>query len=187
MKKQAKSISFRENDNGKKVSCDFKEKGLMNTNLEQRKYVKLMNNWNENNEKLYGMELEDYKKILQWCKIDQIDRTKPNLNQAIQEVNLINRGRKIIRKKFKPYNTSYIQEEEKNAKIAKTTNFSERKNEKQVNSRPIFERKKIVIKNSGFILKENDDFSVKSPTKPTIEIESGGCFMPMMIKTFKEI
>ena len=170
-KKKAKSICLKENQDGKFMISKFKDNQIMNTTLKSNNYLKLLKEWEESNEKIYGMEFEDYKKILKWCEIDQIDRTKPNISQAFKDVKLINVERRNIRKKMK--NKSCFDGEKK-------LEEKERKNlkENKISSdcRPIFERKKIVIKNSGFILKNND----YEKTKTKIEIDKSSFFIPII-------
>ena len=99
-------------------------------------------------------------------------------NSCFLRIVLINFERINIRKKIK--NKSCF-DDEKNLEEKERKNLKEHK--KSSNCRLIFARKKMVIKNSGFILK-NTDYEPK--TTKMIEIDKSSFFIPMIVKTFRK-
>ena len=55
IKKKAESISVKENQDGKNVVSKFKDNGIMNTTLKSNNYLKLLKEWDDDNEKIYGV------------------------------------------------------------------------------------------------------------------------------------
>jgi len=174
---------LKESDNGKKKISKFKEEGLMNTSLNEKDYVTLLKKWDESREKVFGMESQEYQKILKFCQMDQIDYTQPDLTQAVQDMSLINKERKNIRKNYKK---SYCNLSQDNEGKFQNSPIKLEKGKKLVfkNGR-IFEKKKVVIKNPGFILK-GDNQEVVVCTPETQETKQKLNIIPLIVKSFRK-
>lgn len=147
IKKKNTSKNLVQTEIKKKKFWKFKNEGILNTSIKSNNYVNFLKESDDASEKIYGMKNEDYRNILNFCEIDQIDRTKPDLPQAFEEIQLIAGERKNIRRKF--LNKNKINNDVLvNSKI---TISPEKMN--LFTKTPKFNRKKIVIKNSGLKMK----------------------------------
>ena len=186
LQRKARSVSAKTRGNGKQKISKSKENGLMNTSLNSDDYVLSLKMHEDNRERVYGMENRKYEEILDFCKVDQVDYSKPNLQQAIKTVDLINKEGKSIRRKYKKAseNTMEFNKEENNhsqKKMDRDTAGSHTKN-------GIFEQKKIVIKNPGFKLKERyqDDVLTPSTVDKNLKKNDKINLIPLIAKAFRK-
>ena len=184
LQRKARSVSAKSRGKGKIKISKSKENGLMNTSLNSDDYVLSLKMHEDNRERIYGMENRKYEDILDFCKVDQVDYSKPNLRQAINTVDLINKDGKSIRRKYKKAteNRMEFNKEEHN--------YSQKKIEREITGSQtkhgIFEQKKIVIKNPGFKLKERyqDDVITPLTVDKNFEKKDKINFIPMIAKAF---
>lgn len=156
----------------------------MNTSLNSDDYVLSLKMHEDNRERVYGMENRRYEDILDFCKVDQVDYSKPNLRQAIKTVDLINKDGKSIRRKYKKATENRVEfnKEEHNPSQKKLIESGSH------TKHGIFEQKKMVIKNPGFKLKERYQDHVLTPSTVDKNFEKKDKInlIPIIAKAFRK-